>query len=163
MKTIKNTSLAILILLILAQSIRPSKNTSNNKEKDIATLYAVPENVQQILTKACYDCHSNKTQYPWYASIQPLAWWLNDHVKDGKRHLNFNEFSGYRVAKQYKKLEECIEEVREGEMPLESYTFMHKNAVLTDVERAALFNWCNAVRDSIKARFPADSLVFKKK
>jgi len=163
MKTIKNVGLAILILLILIQSIRPTKNTSNNKEQDISTIYTVPENVQQILTKACYDCHSNNTVYPWYASVQPLAWWINDHVKDGKKHLNFNEFASYRIARQYKKLEECIDEIREGEMPLKPYTAIHKNAKLTDADKEILFNWCSAVRDTIKAKYPADSLVIKRK
>lgn len=163
MKTLKNVGLAVLILLILAQSIRPTKNTSNNKEKDISTMYTVPENVQQILTKACYDCHSNHTVYPWYASVQPLAWWINDHVKDGKKHLNFNEFANYSIARQYNKLEECIDEIREGEMPLKPYTVIHKNAKLTDADKEILFNWCSAVRDTIKATYSADSLVLKRK
>lgn len=162
MKTLKNVGLAVLILLILVQSIRPTKNTSNNKEKDISTMYTVPENVQQILTKACYDCHSNHTVYPWYASVQPLAWWINDHVKDGKKHLNFNEFANYSIARQYNKLEECIDEIREGEMPLKPYTVIHKNAKLTDADKEILFNWCSAVRDTIKATYPADSLVLKR-
>ena len=163
MKTLKNVGLAILILLILMQSIRPTKNTSNNKEKDISTIYTVPGNVQQILTKACNDCHSNNTIYPWYASVQPLAWWINDHVKDAKKHLNFNEFASYSIARQYKKLEECIDEIREGEMPLKPYTVIHKNAKLTDADKEILFNWFSAVRDTIKAKYPADSLVLKRK
>ncbi|MEQ1623916.1 MAG: heme-binding domain-containing protein, partial [Sediminibacterium sp.] len=82
---------------------------------------------------------------------------------DGKRHLNFNEFNKYRIAKQYKKLEECIEEVKDGEMPLESYTIIHKNAILTEAEKTTLTNWCMTVRDSIKAKYPADSLVLPKR
>jgi hypothetical protein len=77
--------------------------------------------------------------------------------------MNFNEFDGYRIAKQYKKLEECIKEVKEGDMPLSSYTIIHKDAILTDAEKQTLFNWCEVIRDSIKARYPADSLVIKKK
>lgn len=163
MKIIKKTGIILILALLLLQLYRPAKNLSDNREKDIATLYNVPAHVQQILTKACYDCHSNKTVYPWYASVQPFAWWIKDHVDDGKRHLNFNEFAGYRIAKQYHKLEECIEEVKENEMPLESYTLIHQNARLTEEEREQLFTWCNAVRDSIKAKYPADSLVIKRK
>lgn len=155
--------LALLVILLLMQAFRPTKNLSANTENDISVSYAVPTEVKTILAKACNDCHSNKTEYPWYANIQPAAFWLNDHVVDGKRHLNFNEFNKYRIAKQYKKLEECIDEVKDGEMPLESYTIIHKNAILTEAEKTTLTNWCLTVRDSIKAKYPADSLVLPKR
>lgn len=163
MKIVKKILIGLLVILIVGQAFRPAKNISGDKTKDISISYAVPEDVKVILAKACNDCHSNSTKYPWYAEVQPVAWWLNDHVIDGKKHLNFNEFDGYRIAKQYKKLEECIKEVKEGGMPLPSYTIIHKDAILTDTEKQALFNWCEVLRDSIKARYPADSLVIKKK
>jgi hypothetical protein len=163
MKILKRIGWVLLILLLVAQAFRPAKNDSKEKSKDISNHYPVPDSVKTILAKACNDCHSNETRYPWYANIQPVAWWLSDHIKDGKRHLNFNEFDGYRIARQYKKLEECIEEVKEGEMPLSSYTLLHKDAVLTDAEKQTLFRWCDDIRDSIKAHYPADSLVVKRK
>lgn len=163
MKLFKKILLALLVTFLVMQAFRPTKNLSANKENDISVAYPVPDEVKTILAKACNDCHSNKTEYPWYANIQPAAFWLNDHVVDGKRHLNFNEFNKYRIAKQYKKLEECIDEVKDGEMPLESYTLIHKNAILTEAEKIALTNWCLTVRDSIKAKYPADSLVLPKR
>lgn len=163
MKLFKKILLALLIIFVVMQAFRPTKNLSANTENDISVSYPVPDEVKTILAKACNDCHSNKTEYPWYANIQPAAFWLNDHVVDGKRHLNFNEFNKYRIAKQYKKLEECIDEVKEGEMPLESYTIIHKNAILTEPEKITLTNWCLSVRDSIKAKYPADSLVLPKR
>ena len=163
MKTLKKIFIGLLIVLIVMQAFRPAKNTSNDTTKDISKSYVVPEDVKTILAKACNDCHSNSTRYPWYAEIQPVSWWLNDHIKDGKKHFNLNEFDGYRIARQYKKLEECIEQVKEGEMPLSSYTIIHKDAILTPAEKETLMNWCEIVRDSIKARYPADSLVIKKK
>jgi len=163
MKLYQKILLALLVVFLLMQAIRPTRNLSANTENDISVSYAVPDEVKTILAKACNDCHSNKTEYPWYANIQPAAFWLNDHVVDGKRHFNFNEFNKYRIAKQYKKLEECIEEVKEGEMPLESYTIIHKNAILTEAEKITLTNWCLTVRDSIKAKYPADSLVLPKR
>ncbi len=159
---IKKLLLALLVVLLVLQAFRPEKNNSGNKENDISSLYPVPTNVEQILTKACNDCHSNNTVYPWYAEIQPVAWWLDDHVKDGKKHLNFNEFASYRLAKQYHKLEEVFDEVKGGEMPLESYTVVHGDAKLTEAERSVLMDWSVAVRDTMKARFPADSLILKK-
>jgi hypothetical protein len=163
MKLYQKILLALLVVFLLMQAIRPTRNLSASTENDISVSYAVPDEVKTILAKACNDCHSNKTEYPWYANIQPAAFWLNDHVVDGKRHFNFNEFNKYRIAKQYKKLEECIEEVKEGEMPLESYTIIHKNAILTEAEKITLTNWCLTVRDSIKAKYPADSLVLPKR
>jgi uncharacterized membrane protein len=151
------------IVFLVLQAFRPEKNTSADRSKDISTLYPVPENVQAIITKACADCHSNKTEWPWYGEIQPVGWWLADHVKDGKKHFNFNEFAGYRVAKQNHKLEECIEEVKDGAMPMAAYTSIHAAARLTDEEKAQFTAWCQSVRDTIKARYPADSLVLKKK
>jgi Haem-binding domain len=163
-KAFKYIGILLLVVLVVIQFIRPAKNiAATPAEHHISKLYAVPADVEQTLINACYDCHSNNTKYPWYSNIQPAAWWLNDHIKDGKKHLNFDEFTTYRIARQYKKLEECIDETKEGEMPLESYTLIHKNAVLTDAEKLALATWCETVRDSIKAKYPADSLVLPKR
>ena len=163
MNAFKKIGIGLLIVLLVMQAFRPAKNTSNDTTKDISKSYVVPENVKAILAKACNDCHSNSTRYPWYAEVQPVSWWLNNHINDGKKHFNLNEFDGYRIARQYKKLEECMEQVKEGEMPLSSYTIIHKDAILTPAEKETLMNWCEIVRDSIKARYPADSLVIKKK
>jgi hypothetical protein len=163
MKIVKRILLGLLIIFIVMQAFRPAKNISNDTTRDISKSYIVPENVQQILTKACNDCHSNHTRYPWYAEIQPVSWWLADHVKDGKKELNFNEFDKYRIARQYKKLEECVEQIKEGKMPLPSYTIIHKDAILTEAEKQILYNWCEILRDSIKVTYPADSLVIKRR
>ena len=163
MKIFTKILIGLLIILIVMQAFRPAKNTSNDTSKDISKSYVVPENVKIILAKACNDCHSNSTRYPWYAEVQPVSWWLNDHIKEGKQKFNLNEFDGYRIARQYKKLEECMDEVKKGDMPLSSYTLIHRDAILTDAEKQILMNWCEVVRDSIKARYPADSLVIKKK
>ncbi len=164
MKMLKRILVALFIILVILQAFRPDKNNvSANTTNNIAKNYAVSDSVKVILAKACNDCHSNKTQYPWYTNIQPVGWWIDDHIEDGKHHLNFDEFSNYRIAKQYKKLEECMDEVKEGGMPIGSYTLIHKEAVLTEAEKQALYNWCTDIRDSIKAKYPADSLVIKRK
>jgi hypothetical protein len=116
----KKVGIGILVILLLLQAYRPAKNDSNKKDNDISKSYTVPDDVKQILAKACNDCHSNNTTYPWYSNIQPVGIWLANHVNDGKRHMNFNEFNSYQIAKQYKKLDECIEQVKEGEMPLQN-------------------------------------------
>ena len=164
MKIFKRILWALFAVFIIIQVIHPKKNESTEVlASDISKSYAVPTEVNTILAKACNDCHSNNTRYPWYNNIQPVAWWLNNHVNEGKQHLNFNDFTSMRVARQYKRLNDCMEEVKEGGMPLSSYTWIHKDAILTDSEKQTFNNWCTAVRDSIKARYPADSLVMPKK
>lgn len=164
MKILKFIGLGIFLLLVGIQFFHPDKNISvEPSSNNIAMLYPVPKDVKDILMKACNDCHSNNTRYPWYNNIQPVAWWLNDHVKDGKRHLNFDEFATYRISRQFKKLEECIDEVKESNMPLLSYKWAHKDARLTQEEKLLFTNWCEMLRDSISAKYPADSLIAPKK
>ncbi len=163
-KFFKRVLLFLLISLIIIQFFRPTKNVALGlNANDITKVYAVPTEVQNILKTSCYDCHSNNTAYPWYNNIQPVAWFLADHVKEGKRELNFSEFATYRIGRQYRKLEEINNEVKDGEMPLSSYTLIHGNAKLNDQQKSAVSNWVVSVRDSIKAHYPADSLAIPKR
>ncbi|MGG9971232.1 heme-binding domain-containing protein [Ferruginibacter sp. SUN002] len=160
----KKILLFLIAAFVIIQFFRPEKNISEASDvlkNDIATLYPVPNDVKKILQTSCYDCHSNNTTYPWYSNFQPVAWWLNHHVTDGKKHLNFNEFTSYRINRQFKKLEEIVDEVKENEMPLSSYTLMHSEAKLDDAQKKLLMNWASSLRDSIKAKYPADSLLKK--
>jgi Haem-binding domain len=164
-KAMKKVLVFLLGVLVVIQFFRPDKNTATGPEayaKDITKVHAVPTDVQLILQKACNDCHSNHTNYPWYSQVQPVAWWLADHIKEGKKELNFSEFAGYKLRRQYHKLEEVEEMVKEGEMPLSSYTLIHKEAKLTDAEKQSLYNWVNALRDSMRTVYPIDSLERKK-
>ncbi len=150
---IRKILIGLLIVLVIIQFIHPAKNQSEGiAANDITKSFGVPDDVQVILKKACNDCHSNNTVYPWYSKIQPVDWWLNDHVVDGKRHLNFSEFITYPAKKQRKKLEEVIETVKEGEMPLNSYTWIHKEAILTEAEKLTLSNWADTLSKSIIAK-----------
>jgi hypothetical protein len=140
----------VIVVLVLIQFIRPEKNISSVASiNDISSKYAVPADVKEVLEKACNDCHSNNTVYPWYSNIQPVGWWLQYHVKEGKRELNFSEFATYPAKKQDHKMEEMIEMVKKGEMPLNSYTWMHTNAKLSEQERQLLVNWAQEIRNKI--------------
>ena len=162
-KILKRTFQILLLAFIVIQFFRPAKNKSAGiSANDISTIYPVPENVQAILKTSCYDCHSNNTVYPWYAEIQPVAWWLNKHIADAKKDLNFSEFAGYSIRRQYRKFEEINDLVKKDEMPLDSYLWIHKYAKLSDQQKLTLANWVTSVRDTIKANYPADSLVRKK-
>ena len=102
------------------------------------------------MDKACNDCHSNNTKYPWYATFQPVAWWLDHHVDEGKGEINFDEFLTYPAKKARHKMEEVNEMVKEGEMPLNSYTWIHKDAVLTQAEKLVLAEWAVATMKTIE-------------
>ncbi len=156
---IKKILLVLLVIFIVIQFIHPKKNINEGQQaNNIEVKYAVPADVKNVLQKACYDCHSNNTTYPWYNNIQPVAWFLAKHVKDGKKELNFDEFVNTPLRRQYHKLEEVEEQVKEGEMPLKSYTIIHKDAVLTDTEKNALYAWVASTRSAMEAAYPIDSL-----
>lgn len=157
--------LAIIIILLVIQFIRPTKNDSPDTEYALSNKYALTGSVNEIMKDACYDCHSNRTNYPWYAEIQPIGWWLNDHVEDGKRHFNFSDFTRASIARQNHKFEEVIETVEEGEMPLPSYTWlgMHPKANLTEAQRTEIINWAKWQMEALKKQYPADSLVMKRR
>ena len=162
-KILRRSFQVLLFAFIVIQFFRPAKNRSEGiGENDITKKYAVPLDVLRILQTSCYDCHSNNTKYPWYSYVQPVAWWLNSHIQDGKRGLNFSEFTSYRIGKQYRRFNDIIETVKKDEMPLDSYLWIHKNAKLSTEQKLTLTNWATALRDTIKVNYPADSLVRKK-
>ncbi len=162
MRFLRRLLILLLIAFVVIQFFRPKKNISEGPQpNNIALLYPVPDHVKSILAKACNDCHSNNTRYPWYNNVQPVTWWLNDHMEEGKKELNFDEFATYRPRRQYKKLEEVNEQLKKGEMPLDSYTWIHKDAKLTDDERSAIAEWVESTRSAMEAKYPIDSLVRK--
>jgi len=150
-------------LLFLIQFIRPDKNESDDNTHALSTKYEVPEDVNRLLKVSCNDCHSNKTEYPWYSNVQPFAWFLNDHVINGKKHLNFSNFTKLPLAIQNHKFEEIIEMVEEKEMPIPSYTYLglHPEAHLTIAQREQIMDWSKAQMAYLKTTYPADSLKRK--
>jgi Haem-binding domain len=161
---IKKILIGLVAVFVIIQFFHPEKNQSNDQTYYVSRKYVYPTDVDQILKAACLDCHSNKTEYPWYSNIQPVAWWLNHHVDEGKHELNFSTFLSRKVAIQNHKLEEIIEQVEKGEMPLASYTYlgMHPEANLSTEQKTTLINWAKAQMDTLKANYPADSLILKR-
>ena len=147
---VKKILIGLLLLLVLIQFFHPAKNINTGPmPQDIAAVYPMPDSVHRILQTSCYDCHSNNTAYPWYNNIQPVAWWLNDHVEEGKRELNFSEFGTFKTKRKLKKLKEIVSEVEEGEMPLSSYTIIHTNAVLSAREKELIIQWAKGLTQQI--------------
>jgi len=134
--------IAILVLLIGIQFIQPAKNNKVTVTGiDITKVYTVPTNVQAVLKTACYDCHSNTTSYPWYTYMQPMGWWMNHHITEGKSELNFSEFGNYSSRRQRSKLKSMSQEIEDDEMPLSSYTLIHQDAKLSPTEKKLLLDW----------------------
>ena len=134
--------LLALAALIVIQFFQIDRNNSTvGTDQDFINVHGIPENVASKLRNACYDCHGDNTQYPWYTYIQPVGWWVKGHVDHGKGKLNFSRWSAYDMEKKKHKLEECIEEVEARHMPLKSYTWMHPKAKLSDEDRELLVGY----------------------
>ncbi len=150
MSRIRKILLALLLAFIAIQFIQPAHNKSEQVlPTDFARVFVIPNNVQSVLQAACYDCHSNNTNYPWYSNIQPMAWMMTRHIKNGKDKLNFSDFGSYTIRRQISKLKGIANQLKDNEMPISSYKLMHKNARLTQEEKTLLINWFNAKADSL--------------
>ncbi|MEO6818373.1 MAG: heme-binding domain-containing protein [Ginsengibacter sp.] len=152
----------LIVAFIFIQFMRPSPNAFPITVADnITSKYFVSDEVQNILKISCNDCHSNKTIYPWYSKVQPIAWFLDDHITDGKRHLNFDEFATYSLSKQYNRFKKISQMVHDGEMPIYSYTLIHWNAKLDNGQRTIIENWASDGINQLEKLYPFDSLHVK--
>jgi cbb3-type cytochrome oxidase cytochrome c subunit len=151
MHLIKKVLLILLIVLVGIQFI-PTKRNQNQQilESDISKTFTLPAEIQTIFKNSCYDCHSNNTNYPWYNKIQPVSWLLENHIKKGKKELNFSEFGSYSKRKQRNKLKSIKSQVIDNEMPMFTYTLIHKKAKLTEDDKKLIKNWTNQLMDNIK-------------
>lgn len=142
----------MVIVFAIIQFIQPAHNKSGQVlPTDFTKIYSVPTNVQIILQNACYDCHSNNTNYPLYSNIQPMAWMMARHIKNGKEKLNFSEFGSNSTRKQASKLKEIANQIKDDEMPISSYKMMHTKANLTKEEKILIIDWMNKTADSLSA------------
>ncbi len=107
-----------------------------------AEIHAPPE-VMAVLRRACFDCHSNQTVWPWYGHVAPVSWLLYRDVMSGRRHLNFSEWGALAADKRQKKQLRSGKEVDSGEMPLWFYLPMHPGARLSERDRQVIDAWSN--------------------
>jgi len=157
-KVLRWTGMVLAGAFAIIQFIRPTWNEREPNETPIGAKFPVPSNVQTILKRSCYDCHSNQTVYPWYAQVQPVGWYLQDHINDGKRSMNFDQFLSYRPFRQFHRFGDIKEQLDDDEMPLPSYLLIHRYAKLSPEDKTVLIGWSEAMRDSMKAWYPVDSL-----
>lgn len=147
----KKFLIILLVLFIIIQFFRIDKtNPPINQGMDFLTIKKTPEAIATNIRNACYDCHSNETKYPWYSNVQPIAWFLKKHIDDGRKHLNFSIFATYEPKRQAHKLEESVEMLEKGEMPLDSYVINHPEAKLTDEQRAEMIKYFKQMEQDIR-------------
>lgn len=143
MKRVGRIFFFLLVVLLVGLQFVPvdRRNPSADQAQDYLALTAPPTAVATLVKQACYDCHAHQTQYPWYAYIAPVSFFVQNHVVEGRKHLNFATWTKYSPGKQAHKLEECIEVIEEKEMPELTYTWLHPEAQLSPEQRATLVGW----------------------
>ncbi len=142
----KLTLKILVVVFVLMQFIVMDKP---NYPIDKSIALHPPKDVETILKKACYDCHSNHTNYPWYSSIAPFSWTIREHVKQGRLALNFSKYKEIPKDKLPHKLDRAIDTVRIGMMPIPSYTWIHKDAKLTKEEKKKLIEYFQSLKQSL--------------
>ena len=134
----KKIVIALIVILVGVQFI-PVDRTNPPVKSDIGA----PENISKILRTSCYDCHSNETNWPWYSYVAPVSFLVADDVHEGRKHMNFSEWDKLSAKDQKEYMEDIIEVIEEGEMPLTSYTFTHHNAKLDAYRIKMIKDWIN--------------------
>jgi hypothetical protein len=142
LKWFRRIVIALFVIFVVIQVVRPDmKNPPVDPKHTLESTGQVTPQAESILRRSCYDCHSSETVWPWYAKIAPVSWFLADHVKDGRKELNFSEWSTFNARRKARKLKEVCDQVREGEMPLKTYLPLHPAAKLSDADRETLCSW----------------------
>ena len=144
---LKKIGIAIVVIFVLIQFKRIDKtNPEFNEAEDFITITQPPTEIATLIKDACYDCHSHQSKYPWYTNVAPISWVIEHHIEEGREHLNFSTWGTYPDKKADHKLEECAEEVEEGEMPMKPYVVMHSEAKMTAAQKKALVEWFESQR-----------------
>src|SRR5690554_6339162 len=150
-KILKIVAMIVLVAFVGIQFIPTERNQSDFVPKtDFLLVNNTPETIGKLVMESCYDCHSNNTKYPWYNRIQPIAWFLEDHIKEGKKELNFSEWTAYSNRRKNSKLKSIISQIRDDEMPLFSYTLLHRDAVYSDSEKELIIEYITQIKESLQ-------------
>jgi hypothetical protein len=149
-KAFKITIILILSIMVIIQFV-PNELPVNSDDKsmDILENEGAPEQVKMILLKACYDCHSNQSVYPWYSYVAPFSWLVAKDIREGREELNFSEWNSLSKRRKIKLVTSIAEEVEKREMPLKVYTIIHRDAILTDEEISTITSWTKSISDDL--------------
>ena len=144
----------LVLLLIVSQFIRPSRTAEPlDPATDLIAVTKPSAEVEHLMRVSCYDCHSGQPRYPWYMNITPVNWWLQGHINEAREHFDVSIWGSVSAGKRAHWAEEVIEMVKEGEMPLNSYTWTHADARLTTEQRqllTAFFQPFNTGEDDVQ-------------
>jgi cytochrome c551/c552 len=135
-RLIRRALVGLVVAVVLAQLV-PITRTNPPVAADVAA----PLDVAMVLRRACYDCHSNETVWPWYSRVAPISWLVAHDVDEGRDELNFSAWGAYDAAARRKKLKKTLEEVAEGEMPPWYYVFVHPPARVSPADGERLRAW----------------------
>lgn len=150
MKIVKVIVIVLLVAFVGIQFIPTVRNRSEYVPKtDFMLVNTVPKKISEKLQVSCYDCHSNNTHYPWYSKIQPGAWFMAKHIKNGKEELNFSEWADYSDRRKKSKLKSIISQIKDDNMPLSSYTLIHKNASFSEEEKKEVITLLTELKDNL--------------
>lgn len=150
-KILKIVALIILVVFVGIQFIPTERNQSDFVPKtDFLLVNNTPETIGKLVMESCYDCHSNNTNYPWYNRMQPMAWILEDHIIEGKKELNFSEWTEYSDRRKNSKLKSIISQIEDNEMPLTSYTLIHRDAVYSASEKKLVIEYMKQIQDNLQ-------------
>jgi Haem-binding domain len=135
-----------MVFLALSQFIRPARtNPPTDLRKTLEAVAHPPATVAATLDRACGDCHTNRTRWPWYTNVAPISWWIIDHVDEGRRRVSYSDWGDYDPARQRKELAQTCQRVESGNMPLTTYLLVHWEAALSDSDRRAICDWSRAM------------------
>jgi hypothetical protein len=150
LKALKWSGILVLILFVGAQFYRPAKtNPPVDRSMTLQARIQPTPQVAVILDRSCRDCHSNETRWPWYSHVAPMSWFVIDHVNHGRNHLNMSEWARYENNEAANQLRNMCREARAGVMPLDSYTMIHRGAVMSQEDIKVLCDWTNAEREKL--------------
>ncbi len=137
----------VVAVVVLGAQLVPVDRSNPPVEAEIA----LPDGVREIVRKACYDCHSHETRWPWYAYVAPVSWLVHHDVEEAREHLNFSRWGRYDAEEQAELLGDIAGEVEEREMPLQIYLSLHPEARLTQAERRAIIVWAEGAKPAAPA------------
>jgi hypothetical protein len=150
-KILKVLLIAIVVLIIGVQFARPARtNPPVDESQTIFARTQMPPQVAAIINRSCADCHSNKTEWPWYSNVAPVSWFVTGHVNDGRKVMNLSEWAKLDRDRQDRRLRQICDQVEDGNMPLSSYTPMHPRARLSDGDKKTLCDWTDAERERLE-------------
>lgn len=136
MKRVRVVLLVVVIVVVGIQFVPVDRSNP-----PVQAVVAAPPEVYEVLERACFNCHSNQTEWPWYSHVAPVSWFVVGHVHEAREHVNFTEWNTLSPGDQADKIRECWEEVEEGGMPLASYRLMHPEARLSDADKGLIRDW----------------------